>query len=526
MRTTAYTYKKYADSLNYFVSKLMLIFLIAILFSSTAQARSFIVSNNSQPSQTFLVVNGTTGYTGIGTGNPLYPLDVVGDIRWSGSLISGNVSWASLTNFPSACPAGFAVQAANNTDFTCVNLTAGTVQGSGTQNYIPYWISSLLMGDSNIQFVGGKVGISSSPITPVRMLDVVGDINATAGIYGDSIYQNGNKVLDNTSAISTYNSSYHNFWISNISAKTDYVNNATERALFTTTYNSTYGSYVIANISNITNFWDGLDTPLASWTDTYNSSYHNFWISNISAKTDYVNNATERALFLSTYNASYAQKGVDETITGNWVFQNNLMVGGKISYVNSETLNLNGSIIPPLDNWFSIGNSTNRWKNVSAISLYQGGNQVLDRSTAFGGNVSGNYNSIQLASGSVGTGQIIDGAITTSKIAPDLNLGWANLTDYPDDCGVGMVVKGLADGTLTCTAAGTGNISGGGNTNVIAKFTGAGTIGNSTIYESGGNVGVNTTTPQNTLNVIGTLNVTTGSSVLTLDSNGDLTFGI
>jgi len=461
MRTTAYTYKKYADSLNYFVSKLMLIFLIAILFSSTAQARSFIVSNNSQPSQTFLVVNGTTGYTGIGTGNPLYPLDVVGDIRWSGSLISGNVSWASLTNFPSACPAGFAVQAANNTDFTCVNLTAGTVQGSGTQNYIPYWISSLLMGDSNIQFVGGKVGISSSPITPVRMLDVVGDINATAGIYGDSIYQNGNKVLDNTSAISTYN-----------------------------------------------------------------SSYHNFWISNISAKTDYVNNATERALFLSTYNASYAQKGVDETITGNWVFQNNLMVGGKISYVNSETLNLNGSIIPPLDNWFSIGNSTNRWKNVSAISLYQGGNQVLDRSTAFGGNVSGNYNSIQLASGSVGTGQIIDGAITTSKIAPDLNLGWANLTDYPDDCGVGMVVKGLADGTLTCTAAGTGNISGGGNTNVIAKFTGAGTIGNSTIYESGGNVGVNTTTPQNTLNVIGTLNVTTGSSVLTLDSNGDLTFGI
>ena len=63
------------------------------------------------------------------------------------------------------------------------------------------------------------------------------------------------------------------------------------------------------------------------------------------------------------------RKNVDESITGNWVFEKdvtimkNLRVAGNITYVNSQTLNVNGSLIPPLDNWFDLGNSTRRWRN-------------------------------------------------------------------------------------------------------------------------------------------------------------------
>jgi len=48
----------------------------------------------------------------------------------------------------------------------------------------------------------------------------------------------------------------------------------------------------------------------------------------------------------------------------------------------------------------------------------------LNETTLFGGNVTGNLSNLQLAPGSVGTPQILDGAITSSKISSDY-LGWA-----------------------------------------------------------------------------------------------------
>jgi len=54
--------------------------------------------------------------------------------------------------------------------------------------------------------------------------------------------------------ISTYNSTYDAYVTANVSAKTAYVDNATERSLFTETYNSTYAAYVAANISNSTTY--------------------------------------------------------------------------------------------------------------------------------------------------------------------------------------------------------------------------------------------------------------------------------
>jgi len=43
---------------------------------------------------------------GIGTTTPNYPLEVTGDVGWSGVLQKGSVPWSRLISFPSDCPSG------------------------------------------------------------------------------------------------------------------------------------------------------------------------------------------------------------------------------------------------------------------------------------------------------------------------------------------------------------------------------------------------------------------------------------
>ena len=65
-------------------------------------------------------------------------------------------------------------------------------------------------------------------------------------------------------------------------------------------------------------------------------------------------------------------------------------------------------------------------------------------------------------------------------------------------------------------AGGPGSMGGSGTPNNLAKFTAATTLGNSILYETGGRVGVNTTSPQSTLDVSGSMRI---------DGNVDFTAG-
>jgi hypothetical protein len=71
----------------------------SIIFGKESLAANFIVRNVSNTNQIYFIVNGTTGYVGIGTGNPAYPLHVIGDVYWTGTLQNGIVPWARLQGY-------------------------------------------------------------------------------------------------------------------------------------------------------------------------------------------------------------------------------------------------------------------------------------------------------------------------------------------------------------------------------------------------------------------------------------------
>ena len=67
------------------------------------------------------------------------------------------------------------------------------------------------------------------------------------------------------------------------------------------------------------------------------------------------------------------------------------------------------------------------------------------------------------------------------------------------------IVVASADGTLTASAALSSYVTGSGTTNYLPKFTSASAIGNSSVYETGGNILINTTTNSGyKLDVVGT----------------------
>jgi hypothetical protein len=75
----------------------------------------------------------------------------------------------------------------------------------------------------------------------------------------------------------------------------------------------------------------------------------------------------------------------------------------------------------------------------------------------------------------------------------------------------GQVLSSTVTGTDWITLP-TGNISGSGTTNYVAKFTGATALGNGIIFDNGTNVGINTTTPSTRLDVNGVITAFGGTS--------------
>lgn len=133
--------------------------------------------------------------------------------------------------------------------------------------------------------------------------------------------------------------------------------------------------------------------------------------------------------------------------------------------------------------------------------------------------------SAMLQSNSVTSAKITDGTIVTADLG-DNSVTSAKIVDgtiAAADIGATQVVKALnnikdnvnlvAGTNITITPSGqnitiastAGGVGGSGTTNYIPRFTAATTLGNSVIYQSGSNIGINKTTPEQRFHVNGSV---------------------
>jgi len=356
------------------------IFLLVPVF-----ARSFIVYNVSNPSQSYFTVNGSTGYIGIGTSSPSYPLDIVGNVRWSGTLVSGSVPWARLTNFPSSCscPDGYAVQVVNN-NCQCIqiNSTQGVISGSGTTNYIPIWTGSSSLGNSVIYQGSNVLSIQS---------------NYNLNIVSGSLQIGGTDVIDSSRNLLNIGSITASGPV-NIDSGTLYVNAANNRVGIGTTSPSTF-----TTIQN-----------------SFSKGSYSTWF-------------TLRASGTNKYLGMGYDNGNDYAFIRSW----ELSVGNKKLLLEGSPVQIVGNLLPSSNNVYDLGSSSVRWKNgyfagdlyvsgtiygnvegdisstgdlnmnghdiynannVNATRFFQNGKQVIDTITAGGGiNVQQNGNSVTIS---------------------------------------------------------------------------------------------------------------------------------
>ena len=149
------------------MKNLLILLLLLILLTDLTFAKSFVIYNVSNPSQTYFIVSGQTGYVGIGTSSPGYPLDVVGDIHSSGYV---------------RADAGLCI---SNDCKTSWSEIGGNVGGSGSVGQVAFWINSnTISGDNNLYWdnTNKKLGIRTT--SPEYTLDVNGSLRASISLTG------------------------------------------------------------------------------------------------------------------------------------------------------------------------------------------------------------------------------------------------------------------------------------------------------------------------------------------------------
>ena len=132
-------------------------------------------------------------------------------------------------------------------------------------------------------------------------------------------------------------------------------------------------------------------------------------LTNYYTKTEIQNmNGTWDADLLDGEDGSYYLDNTDYcsggTCTGNIIINGNITILGDEIIANVTTQKLNGSFLPQLTNTFDIGSSSLLWANIYSTLIYRGTTEiselyadiagVVNKTTQFGGEVSGTYDNI------------------------------------------------------------------------------------------------------------------------------------
>ena len=346
------------------------LFLFLLFSIPLAQARSFIIRNVSNASQFYLVVNGTTGNVGIGLANPLYPLDVEGSQRISQNLILEGSLGIGTTS-----PA-YKLDVYGSGRFTGDLHVEGTLYSTQTLNTTIINASKYYDADNSAYYLDPNALSNLFNLTiPTLYLTGLGLYNA----YGYRIIQG-----DATD------------WL-RINPDQSYPAIAL------------YKPVAIGTGGLAIGYWGQLGSgqlDATAWIkapifyDRDDTAYFADLASTGTALT------VAGKVGIGTTSPEYKlDVSGPARITGDLTVMQNLRVAGNITYVNYDIIHVNGSMIPPLDNWFDLGNSTNRWREIHAVNAYfntiNGGSPVTGSGTT-------NYLAKWTGSNTLGTSVIYD----------------------------------------------------------------------------------------------------------------------
>src|SRR3990167_8322183 len=499
----------------------------------------------------FFVINPSLSRVGIGTLVPRQALTVAGNISASDTINATKLCIG--TDCKSAWSA----------------VGTGNVSGDGTASYIPQWRTGAVLNNSLIFQKGSNIGIGTS--SPGQTLNVIGtlnvtngsstlrlfqaangrvgigtaapgyvlDVNGNVGITGDLLanngqFQSGNLTLGLDSTDGFLKTDSGNLLLISGSGKVGIGTTSPNNAL-------TVAGDVNVSAASIATLY--INKGLSGTIDIGSGTSGSSLISGSASNGHLTINATNTAggdIILAESSSELirltggkvgigtASPAHTLTVAGTFNTTNNAFLASNLTvdatdfFVNANTGRVGIGTATPTHTLNVIGNS-----NFT-------GNITIDRTDFF---VNANTGRVGIGTATpTHTLNVIGNSNFTGNITIDS-------TDFFVNANTGRVGVGTADprqaltvagnisasdtinATKLCigtdcksawSAVGTGNVSGDGTASYIPQWRTGAVLNNSLIFQKGSNIGIGTSSPGQTLNVIGTLNVTNGSSTLGL----------
>jgi hypothetical protein len=467
-------------------------------------------------------------FVGINLTNPQYALDIVGDVRWSGTLIGGIVPWTRLQGYDLSVNwtgllgwgnlTGYDLNVAWTGKLGWGNLTGYNLNVPwngylGWGNLTGYnlsvnWVGNLGWGNlTSYPYIITQVGSGLNVSTQSLANNITLGVNFTEvqrRVTGSCSGSNAIQVINADGSVGCVDINlYGNVTGSGISGYIPLWQ--TSSSLNNSLINQTNGNIWITS-GNLNILLGGLQI---GGTSIITSGKHIINIGDVNA-TRFFQNGIQ---VIDTINAgsgiSINRAGSSVTISNTGVLS--LTAGSGIS-INASTGNIlinNTGILginvnAPLT---STGGQTPTLGfnyNTTAFSIV---NSALTLADAYftGAAYDGRFVNEEQAN-SITTSMIVDGAITNPKIA----LNAVNYSQIQQvSCPAGKALQVIGGGNYTCVDVNpSGIVSGSGTVGYIPLWNGTYSLNDSIIYQSGGKIGIGTTSPVKTLEVIGDVNTT------------------
>ena len=393
--------------------------------------------------------------------------------------------------------------------------SAGGLSGSGTTNYISKWTGAGSLGNSLIFDNGTNLGINDA--TPSYRLDV----NGTGNFTGTVVV--GAPTLDAHAATKAYvDSAVGSAGGLSGSGTTNYISKWTGSG-------SLGNSLIFDNGTNV-----GINDATPSYRLDVNGTGRFTSTVVVGAPTLDTHAATksyvDSSVIADTNAGTICASGTflngdgtcDSITQGLW------SLNGTSTYYNTGNVGIGTTSPGTKLDVAGTGNFTGTVVvGAPTLDAHAATKAYVDSAVGSAGGLSGSgttdYISKWTSSGSLGNSLIFDNGtnVGINDTTPSYKLDVAGTGNFTGTVGVATpTLDGHAATKAYVDSAAGGGLSGSGTTNYISKWTGAGSLGNSLIFDNGTNVGIGSAAPGYKLDVVGTANFTGTVGVATPTAAG------